>query len=136
MRQAIVSFFVGLLFAIGLGVAGMTQPTKVIGFLNIAHWDPSLMFVMLGSIAVHAPLYRLIRKRKSPLFDTQWHVPTRNDVTSKLVLGAAVFGVGWGLAGYCPGPALTSLASLDVRPIAFVATMIIGMVSANLVNSR
>lgn len=126
-KQNAVSFFVGLLFAVGLAVAGMTQPLKIISFLNPADWDASLLFVMLGALGVHLISYPLIRKRKSPLLETKWHIPTRKDVTTRLVLGSALFGVGWGLAGFCPGPALTSLASGDAKAAIFVTTMIGGM---------
>lgn len=126
-KQSAVSFAVGLLFAIGLAVSGMTQPQKVIGFLDPWNWDPSLLFVMLGAVGVHLVSYPLIKRRSSPLLDTKWHVPTRKDVTTRLVLGSALFGVGWGLAGFCPGPALTSLASGDIRSVLFVGAMIFGM---------
>lgn len=126
-KQNAVSFVVGLVFAMGLAVSGMTQPQKIISFLNPSNWDASLLFVMLGALGVHLISYPLIRKRKSPLLETKWHIPTRQDVTTRLVLGSALFGIGWGLAGFCPGPALTSLASGDVKSLLFVATMIFGM---------
>lgn len=125
--QNIVSFIVGFLFAVGLALSGMTQPQKVIGFLNPWDWDPSLLFVMIGAIAVHLVSYPLIRRRASPLLDTKWHVPTRKDITSRLIIGSALFGIGWGLAGYCPGPAFTSLATADIRSVLFVVAMIFGM---------
>jgi uncharacterized membrane protein YedE/YeeE len=130
IKQNGVSFIVGFLFAIGLAISGMTQPQKVIGFLNPWAWDPTLLFVMLGAVAVHALSYPLIRRRASPLLDTKWYVPNRTDLSTRLVLGSAVFGVGWGIGGYCPGPGLTSLSSLamgDARPVVFVAAMIVGM---------
>lgn len=125
--QNIVSFTVGLLFAIGLAISGMTQPQKILDFLNPWSWDPSLLFVMLGAVGVHLISYPLVRRRVSPLLDTKWHVPNRKDVSTRLILGSALFGIGWGLAGFCPGPALTSLASGDVRVALFVGTMILGM---------
>lgn len=128
VKQNAISFTVGLIFAIGLAISGMTQPQKVIGFLNPWDWDPSLLFVMLGAIGVHLLSYPLVRRRPSPLLDTKWHVPTRKDITTRLILGSALFGIGWGLAGFCPGPALTSLASGDVRSFLFVGAMILGMV--------
>lgn len=127
MKQSAISFFVGLLFAIGLAVSGMTQPKKIIDFLNPSSWDPSLIFVMLGAVGFHLISYPLVRRRPSPLLDTKWHVPSRRDVTPRLILGSALFGVGWGLAGFCPGPALTSLAAGDLRSILFVGAMIFGM---------
>lgn len=126
--QNIVSFVVGFIFAIGLAIAGMTQPQKIIGFLNPTDWDPSLLFVMIGAIGIHILAYPLARKRTSPLLDTKWHVPTRNDITTRLVLGSVLFGIGWGLGGFCPGPAVTSLASGDLRPILFVGAMTAGMI--------
>ncbi|MGE0631949.1 MAG: DUF6691 family protein [Pseudobdellovibrionaceae bacterium] len=126
-RQNVVSFIVGLLFAVGLTVSGMTQPQKVISFLNPWDWDASLLFVMLGAVGVHLISYPLIKRRSSPLLDTKWHVPTRKDVTTRLILGSALFGIGWGLAGFCPGPALTSLAARDIRSVFFVGAMIFGM---------
>jgi len=126
-KQDAVSFTVGLLFALGLAVSEMTQPQKIIGFLNLWDWDPSLMFVMIGAVGTHIITYPLVKKRSSPLFDTKWHIPTRGDVTPRLIIGSALFGMGWGLGGFCPGPGLTSLASGDPRALMFVVAMIIGM---------
>jgi uncharacterized membrane protein YedE/YeeE len=126
-KQNFISFVVGVLFAVGLAISGMTQPQKVIGFLSLSNWDPSLLFVMLGAISVHLLSYPLVRRRQSPLLDTKWHVPTRKEITPRLIIGSALFGIGWGLAGFCPGPAVTSLASGDGRSVLFVATMILGM---------
>lgn len=123
----VVSFAVGLLFSIGLVLSGMTQPQKVIGFLDPWAWDPSLLFVMLGAVGVHALSYPLIRRRSSPLLDTKWHVPSRQDLSARLLLGSALFGIGWGMGGYCPGPGVTSLVSGDMRSLVFVGAMIGGM---------
>lgn len=128
MKHAAVSFLVGLLFAIGLGISGMTQPQKVIGFLDLTGaWDPSLIFVMAGAVGLHFVTYRLVRKKSTPLLDKHWHVPTSKEVSPQLVVGAVMFGVGWGLAGYCPGPALTSVAGLSSNALIFVTSMIVGM---------
>lgn len=127
VKQNLISFSVGFLFAIGLAISGMTQPQKIIDFLNPWDWDPSLLFVMMGAVGVHLLSYPIVKKRPSPLLDTKWHVPSRNDVTTRLILGSALFGIGWGLAGFCPGPALTSLFSGDVRSVLFVGAMIGGM---------
>lgn len=128
MNRAVFSFIAGLVFAVGLGISGMTQPTKVVGFLDVfGNWDPSLMFVMIGAIGVHFFTYRMIRKRETPILEDKWYVPTRTDLTPSLIIGATLFGIGWGLAGYCPGPAVTSLASLDSRPIFFVLSMLAGI---------
>lgn len=126
-KQNAVSFLVGVIFAIGLAFAGMTQPQKIISFLNPWAWDASLILVMAAGLIIHFVSYPLIRKRKSPLLDTKWHVPNRNDVTSRLVIGSALFGIGWGLGGFCPGPAVTSLVAGDLRTILFVASMVFGM---------
>ncbi len=125
--QIFVSFLSGFIFALGLALAGMTQPQKIIGFLDPWNWDPSLLFVMAGAVGVHSLSYFLVRKRKSPLFEQQWHVPNRQDLTLRLVLGSTLFGIGWGLGGFCPGPGLTSSVSGDGRALLFVAMMIIGM---------
>ncbi len=128
MKSVLTSFVSGVVFAVGLGIGGMTQPAKVIGFLDFAgNWDPSLAFVMIGAIAVYSFLYWVIRKRPSPLFSPTFSIPTRTDIDPRLVAGAAIFGLGWGTAGFCPGPALTSLASGSLSPVIFSVAMITGM---------
>lgn len=135
MKAATASFAAGVLFAIGLGVSGMTQPSKVTGFLDLfGAWDASLAFVMVGAIAVYAVLYRLTLRRKAPLFDLRFHVPTRKDVDRRLVLGASLFGMGWGLGGYCPGPGLVSAAAGALPALVFVASMALGMKAEQLVS--
>ncbi len=137
MKNSLASLFVGFLFALGLGLSGMTQPQKVVGFLDVfGNWDPSLMFVMIGAISVHFVLYKVIRRRKSPLFSIDWQVPSKKEITPALVLGAFIFGIGWGLGGYCPGPAITSLASFESRPLIFVISMLIGMLLFNLMDKK
>lgn len=127
-KNSWAAFAVGTVFALGLGLSGMTRPHKVIGFLDVlGRWDPSLIFVMAGAIAVHFVSYKWIRRRSSPLLATKWHVPTRKEITGSLVIGAFLFGVGWGLAGYCPGPAVTALASFELRPLVFFISMLFGM---------
>lgn len=122
------SFLVGVLFAIGLGISGMIHPDRVVGFLDVfGNWNPSLLFVMLGALIVHATLYRLIMRRPTPLLAAKFQIPTRTDIDRKLIVGAILFGSGWGLAGFCPAPAITSLASLNLAPFVFVASMLIGM---------
>ncbi len=125
-----IAFVAGMLFAVGLGLGGMTQPAKVLAFLDVAgRWDPSLAFVLVGAIAVHAPLARAVFRRGAPFLAPDFKVPTRRDLDAPLLAGAAIFGIGWGLAGYCPGPALVSLvAGSDV--VVFVAAMIAGMTVA------
>lgn len=128
MKNNLSAMTVGFIFALGLGISGMTNPQKIIGFLDVfGKWDPSLIFVMLGSIVIHFFFYKIIRKRESPLFSMDWHVPKKSQVTPSLIVGSIIFGIGWGIAGYCPGPALTSLASLHPRAVIFVLGMIVGM---------
>ena len=128
MRAGFMSFGSGLLFAFGLGLSGMTQPAKVVGFLDFAgNWDPSLAFVMLGAIGVHTVLSRFILHRPTPFFANAFSVPTRNDVDPKLIGGAALFGAGWGLGGFCPGPALTSVGTGSFTVLIFVGAMMAGM---------
>lgn len=128
MSPALVSFVAGVIFAIGLGVAGMTQPAKVFAFLDLfGRWDPSLALVMGGAIGVHAIAYRMIVGRTAPVLEPRFSVPSSTGIDGKLVGGAALFGIGWGLAGYCPGPAVTSLASGALAPVVVVAAMITGM---------
>ena len=126
--HTLAAFGAGLLFAIGLGVGGMTDANKVIGFLDLAGgWDPSLAFVMVGAIAAHALLNRWILRRNRPMFGTRFALPTRRDIDLRLVAGAAVFGMGWGLGGFCPGPGLVSVAGLGADALVFVAAMLAGM---------
>lgn len=126
--RGLVAFVSGLLFALGLGVGGMTQPSKVLAFLDVAgDWDPSLAFVMGGALLVYFFVGRVVLARPRPLFDDTFHVPTRRDVDGRLVVGSVLFGAGWGLAGYCPGPALVSLASGRATVVVFVAAMLAGM---------
>lgn len=121
-------FGIGLLFAAGLVVSGMTLPSKVVGFLDLAGaWDPSLGFVMGGAIAVHLALYRWIVRRPSPLMAVRFGIPTRRDIDRPLVVGAALFGIGWALGGLCPGPALVGLGGLGLNTLLFVGAMLVGM---------
>ena len=130
MKAKLTALGAGALFAVGLAISGMTLPSKVTGFLDVAGaWDASLAFVMVGAIAVHFVAQRLVRKRSAPLFDTKFHLPTRKDIDGRLVAGAALFGIGWGLGGYCPGPGLVSAASGAPAAIVFVVGMTIGMLA-------
>ncbi|MBW2463840.1 MAG: YeeE/YedE family protein [Deltaproteobacteria bacterium] len=124
----VASFAIGALFAVGLTLGGMTQPSKVVGFLDFfGNWDPSLAFVMGGAVGVYAIAYRLVTKRKAPVLTPRFLLPTRRDIDARLVSGSALFGVGWGLAGYCPGPGITSLGTAGVSAFVFVAAMFAGM---------
>ncbi len=127
MRPNVAALGAGVLFGVGLGVAGMTSPAKVIGFLDFAGaWDASLAFVMIGAIAVHATLRRLVHRRSAPMFALAFDVPKGAAIDARIVAGSAMFGVGWGLAGYCPGPALVSMVT-GPRVILFVLAMAVGM---------
>lgn len=129
MRHSFISLVVGFIFAIGLGLSGMTDPKKVIGFLDIfGNWDASLIFVMVGAIAVHFIAYQFyIKKMKKPLLDSTWRLPTKTEITPSLVIGSFIFGVGWALGGVCPGPGITSLANFEMRSFLFVLSMLGGM---------
>lgn len=127
MKSGLIAFLTGLVFAVGLAIAGMTQPGKVVAFLDFfGDWDPSLAFVMGGAILVYLPAYRIITRRKTPLFSTRFLVPTRRDLDTRLLVGSAMFGVGWGLGGFCPGPALTSVGAVAPAALVFTASMVGG----------
>jgi uncharacterized membrane protein YedE/YeeE len=126
--QNAVALFTGALFGVGLVVSGMTQPSKVIGFLDVfGRWDASLVLVMAGAIAVHFPVYRLIKGRSSPLLAERFALPTRRDLDAKLIAGAVLFGLGWGTGGFCPGPAVVSLGGGGLGVATFVAAMLVGL---------
>jgi uncharacterized membrane protein YedE/YeeE len=133
MRMGVLTALLsGLLFGAGLVVSQMVDPTKVQHFLDFAGvvsgaWDPSLAFVMGGALAVTAPGYWFVLRRKAPLAAPSFQVPTRTDIDPKLLAGAAVFGIGWGLAGYCPGPAIAALAFGRLEAAVFVVAMLGGM---------
>lgn len=125
----ISEFFVGLLFGLGLLLSGMTDPGKVLGFLDLfGEWDPSLALVMGGAIAVGAGAFAIAKQRTTSFLGDAMHLPKSTQLDKRLVIGAAIFGGGWGLAGFCPGPALVSLASGQAKAGAFVAAMLVGMV--------
>ena len=119
---------VGFLFGLGLIVSGMINPAKVLGFLDLfGNWDPSLAFVMGGALAVTIPGYYLVLKRPAPVLSTTFDVPVKTQIDRPLLAGAACFGVGWGLVGLCPGPAIAALGSGQIEALVFVAAMVIGM---------
>lgn len=124
----LLAFLAGLLFGIGLLVSGMANPAKVLGFLDLAGaWDPSLAFVMGGAIAVGAIAFALMRRRSTSLLGERISLPPTRGIDRRLVGGSLVFGAGWGLAGFCPGPALVALGAAQIDAVAFVAAMLAGM---------
>jgi uncharacterized protein len=133
----IVQFFIGLLFGSGLVIAGMSDPAKVLNFLDLASiptggWDPSLAFVMGGGVIVTFIGYKYVLKQQRPIFDTSFHLPKANKIDVPIITGPAIFGIGWGLAGFCPGPAFTALGTGSISAITFVVAMLAGMVGARL----
>ena len=127
MKPLISSLGAGILFGIGLWVSGMANPKKVLGFLDIAgEWDASLLLVMGGAVAVTAICFRFILKWPSPWIENKFKVTDKQNIDAPLVAGAAIFGIGWGIAGYCPGPALTALSTLSHESIVFVVAMLAG----------
>ncbi|HEX8109775.1 MAG TPA: DUF6691 family protein [Kofleriaceae bacterium] len=123
-----VAVIAGMLFGAGLVISGMTQPARIVAFLDpFDGWDPSLAFVMAGAVAVYAVAYAVIRRHARPWFDARFHVPVRADLDARLVVGAAVFGIGWGLGGFCPGPSIVAAAGGSTSAIVFVLAMLAGM---------
>jgi uncharacterized membrane protein YedE/YeeE len=133
MPVIIASFLSGLIFGAGLLISGMTEPEKVLGFLDIfGAWDATLAFVMAGAVAVAATGFALALRRGTPMLAAKYRWPTRSDIDAPLVTGAVLFGLGWGLVGICPGPAIVNLAGLGLPMTVFVAAMIFGMVGFEL----
>ena len=129
MTQNFFSLLSGIIFGIGLIISGMTNPEKVIGFLSITdNWDPSLMFVMGGAIIFSAPFMFLFRKKKTSLLGHELQIPSRKDLDKNLIIGSSLFGIGWGLVGLCPGPAISSLVFLSPVSLIFIFSMIVGVV--------
>jgi len=135
MLGLVGSFCSGLLFAIGLSIAGMTLPQKVLAFLDVTgDWDPSLALVMISSAGIYLVLHRLVLLRGQPLASPKFYMPTRRDIDAPLVVGAAMFGIGWGLVGLCPGPAVAALASWHEDALVFFVSMIAGMYAYGTLN--
>ena len=139
--SVLVQFAIGLVFGLGLVLAGMSNPAKVLNFLDLAAipsggWDPSLAFVMAGGIAVTFIGFRLVLRRSQPIFDKTFHLPTATDIDARIIVGPAIFGIGWGLAGFCPGPAFTALTIGGGPAVLFVAAMMMGMGTARWLATR
>jgi uncharacterized membrane protein YedE/YeeE len=137
VKTNLAAFICGILFSIGLGISGMTQPHKVIGFLDVfGEWDLSLVFVMGGAVISYLLLQLLIQRRFSkPMLGETFQIPTRKDLDRSLIFGALLFGMGWGLGGYCPGPAITTLGSGSLNAVLFMVAMGMGMLLADRVIS-
>ena len=131
--RLILAYLAGLIFGAGISVSGMINPAKVLNFFDIAgSWDPSLIFVMGGALLTTMLGYRLVLRRPAPMFDTRFHLPTRRDIDLRLVGGSAVFGLGWGISGFCPGGALPALGSGRAEVLIFAAALIAGLILARL----
>lgn len=126
----------GVAFGAGLTLAGMTDPSRVIGFLDMyGQWDPSLAVVMASALAITLPAFRWAGRRARPMLEHRFHHPERTRVDHELIRGAIVFGIGWGLAGLCPGPAIAALASGEPQLVAFVLAMLVGMAARDYTNA-
>lgn len=132
-----LAFLIGLVFGTGIMVSGMANPAKVLNFFDIAGtWDPSLAFVMGGALTVALIGYRIVLRRPRPVLDTCFHLPTRRDIDPALIGGSALFGVGWGIAGFCPGGSIPALGLLHPQAAVFVCAMLAGMAIARRLRAR
>ena len=132
MKQNGLALIAGIIFGVGLGLSQMIDRQRVLGFLDLAGtWDPTLLFVLGGAVAVTMIAFRFVLRRKAPLLDAEFHLPTRKDIDWRLLTGAAIFGIGWGIAGYCPGPGIAALVIGDSNPVYFVVAMVTGMILFN-----
>ena len=137
MTQKILALFSGTIFGLGLTLSSMTNPAKVIGFLDIlGTWDPSLGFVMGGAILIASPLLYFFENKNHLILVSQIELPNKSDIKSPLVVGALLFGIGWGMVGFCPGPAISSIALLNPLALLFVGSMIAGFYLSQLINNN
>ncbi len=133
----LATFLIGVLFALGLGLSGMTQPQKVRAFLNLrGSWDPSLLLVLAGAVVTYFFSFILIRKRSAPILMEKFSLPTKRVIDQNLVFGSLLFGIGWGLAGFCPGPALAMVVTGNHSILVFVLSMTVGMFVFESLSSR
>lgn len=129
MKTSLSALFCGILFGIGLSLSQMVNPEKVLNFLDVTgNWDPSLLFVMAGALPTVMLSYRKILKRPSPFLESNFHVPPKLSVDTRLVLGAALFGIGWGMSGYCPGPSVTGLGFLSFESVIMTLSILSGFI--------
>lgn len=127
MKQNIIALLAGLLFGLGLAISQMTDPARVLGFLDVAGtWDPTLIFVLGGAVGITVLAFRFILRQEGPFFAPTFRLPTKTDIDRPLVYGSALFGIGWGIAGYCPGPGITALVLGSWNPILFVISLVAG----------
>jgi uncharacterized membrane protein YedE/YeeE len=134
--RLILSYITGLIFGIGISISGMANPAKVLNFFDIAgSWDPSLAFVMGGALIVTFIGYRVVLKRPAPMMDSGFHLPTRKDLDLRLIGGSALFGVGWGIAGFCPGGALPALGTGRSEVLIFVGALVVGILAGKLLQN-
>jgi uncharacterized membrane protein YedE/YeeE len=128
MKVFIVSLLSGIIFAFGLVISGMTNPDKVIGFLDIlGQWNPSLIFVMVGAILFNFISFKILLKKEAPLCAQKYHLPENKSIDKKLLIGSSLFGIGWGILGICPGPGIVNLVTFNPSTLLFVLSMIVGM---------
>ena len=131
----LVALFCGTIFGIGLVISQMINPAKVLGFLNVfGEWDPSLAFVMIGALIISSPLFHLFKNKEKPIFSTSFSISENKEIDKRLILGSVLFGAGWGLAGLCPGPAISSIVLLNISSVTFVFSMFIGFYIASKIN--
>lgn len=127
MKQTIIALIAGLLFGLGLAISQMIDPNRVLGFLDVAGvWDPTLIFVLGGAVGVTLITFRYILRQPHPLFAAGFQLPTKQDVDAPLIIGSALFGIGWGISGFCPGPGITALMLGAWNPLLFVVAMVAG----------
>ena len=131
----LVALFCGTIFGIGLVISQMVNPAKVLGFLNVfGEWDPSLALVMVGALIISSPLFHLFKNKEKPIFYTSFSISENKEIDKRLIFGSILFGAGWGLAGLCPGPAISSIALLNISSVTFVFSMFIGFYIVSKIN--
>ncbi len=127
MKQKLIALLSGLIFGFGLSLSQMIDRDRVLGFLDVSgDWDPTLLFVLGGAVSITIITFRFVLRLPRPIFSSKFYLPTRKDIDLPLILGAAIFGIGWGIAGYCPGPGITALVLGIANPVLFVIAFIIG----------
>ena len=131
----LVALFCGTIFGIGLVISQMINPAKVLGFLNVfGEWDPSLALVMVGALIISSPLFHLFKNKEKPIFSTSFSISENKEIDKRLIFGSILFGAGWGLAGLCPGPAISSIALLNISSVTFVFSMFVGFYIVSKIN--